>query len=154
MSRSAKELLVSRKRCHIWKRSLIVIIEEKINNLQSQLPEAVWIVSEGSGKIKTPCFDGSSPLTVFKFETAASRYVWDDGEKDLELILELKGVAAEILKKIPASCRNNYNDIKVALQRKLGDEHKRELYHLELRCGEKTANESIQGFAMEVERLV
>ena len=31
----------------------------------------------------------------------------------MELILALKGVAAEILETMPASCRNSYNDIMV-----------------------------------------
>ena len=42
----------------------------------------------------------------------------------------------------------------MALQRKFGDERKRELYHMELRCRDQKANELLQAFAMEVERLV
>ena len=72
----------------------------------------------------------------------------------MELILALKGAAVEILETMPASCRNNYNDIIVALQRRFDDEHKRELYRMELRCSAQTANESLQTFAMEGERLV
>ena len=59
----------------------------------------------------------------------------------MELILALKGVATEILETMPASRRNNYNDLMVALQRKFGDEYKRELYCMELRY--KKANESL-----------
>ena len=70
----------------------------------------------------------------------------------LELILALKGVAAEILETMPASRRNNYNDLKVALHRRF--EHIRELYRMELRCPTQKALESLQAFAMEVERLV
>ena len=51
------------------------------------------------------------------------------------------------------SRRNNYNDLMVALQRKFGDEHKRELYRMKLRLVQN-ANDSLQSFAMEVERLV
>ena len=67
----------------------------------------------------------------------------------------LKGVAADILATLSASCRNNdYTDLKVALQRKFGDEHKRELYRMELKCHAQKANESLQAFVMEVDRLV
>ena len=42
----------------------------------------------------------------------------------------------------------------VALQRKFGDEHKRELYRMELRCRAQKVNESLQAFAIKVEKLV
>ena len=69
-----------------------------INNLQSQRPEPVQVVSESIARIKPPCFDGSSLLFVFmfQFETVASRNGWDD-DKALELILALKGAAVGIL---------------------------------------------------------
>ena len=102
----------------------LVMMEEKINNQERQRPPPVRVGSEGNGRIKPPCFDGSSPLSVFKFqfETVASRNGWKDDE---------------ILETMPASIRNNYNDLMVALQRKFGDEPKRELYRMELRCRAK-----------------
>ena len=114
----------------------LFMMKEKINKLQSQRPGAVRVISEGTGRIKPPCFDGSSPLSVFKFqiETLASRNRWEDDKKALELILVLKCVAAEILEIMSASHRNNYNDLMSVLQRKFGDERKRELYRMELRC--------------------
>ena len=45
-----------------------VMMDEKINNLQSQRPAPVQIVSGGTGRMKTPCFDGRSPLSGFKFQ--------------------------------------------------------------------------------------
>ena len=125
------------------------MMEENINNLQRQPPEPVREVSESTGRIKPPCFDGSSPL--FQFETVASRNGWSDDEKALELILALKGVAAEILETMPTSRRNNYNDLMVAIQREFDDVHKRDLYR---NCRAQKANESLQAFAMVVERLV
>ena len=47
----------------------------------------------------------------FQFETVANRNGWEDEEKAFELILALKGFTAEILETIPASRRNNYNDL-------------------------------------------
>ena len=100
-------------------------------------------------------FDGSSPLSLFKFqfETVVSRNGWDGAEKALKLILALKGAAAGILETLPTSRRNNYNELMVALQRKFGDEHKRKLYRMELMCRAQKSNESLQTFAMEVVRL-
>ena len=42
-------------------------MEEKFNNHQNQWPEPVRFLSEGTGRIEVPYFDGSSPLSVFKF---------------------------------------------------------------------------------------
>ena len=80
-SHLAKPLLMSRKSYQIWK--ILVIIEEGINNLKSQRPEPIRIESEGTGKIKPPCFDGSSPLSVFKFqfERVTSKNGWADEEQ-------------------------------------------------------------------------
>ena len=80
----------------------------------------------------------------FQFETAASGNGWDDDEKALEIILALKNVASGILESVQTSRRNNYN----------GDEQKRELYCMELRCQEQKANDPLQAFALEVDRLV
>ena len=62
--------------------------------------------------------------------------------------MALIDVAAEVL----VSRRNNYNDLMMALQLKFGDEHKRELYRMELRCRAQKANESLQPFVMKIER--
>ena len=134
----------------------LVLMEKKINNIYRQQPETVRVVSESTARIKPPCFDGSSTLSVFKFqfETVASRNGKDDDEKALALILALKGAAAGILETIPTSRRNNYSELMLALQCKLDDEHKWELYRMELRCREQKANEPLQVFAVEVERLV
>ena len=108
----------------------LIMMEEKINNIHSQRPEPVRVVSESTARIKPPCFDGSSSLSVFKFQfqTVANRNGWEDDEKTLELILAIKGAAAEILKTLPTSRRNNYNELMLALQRKFGYEHKRALH--------------------------
>ena len=43
---------------------------------------------------------------------------------------------------------------RLALQRKFGNEYKRELYRMEIRCRAQKTDESLQAFTMEVERLV
>ena len=107
----------------------LVMMKEKLSNLQSQRPAR--IVSEGAVRVKPPCFDGNSPLSVFKFQFAQ------------KVILELKGAAAKILETTSDGSRNNYNDIMVALQRRFGEEHKRELYRMELLYRSQKANASL-----------
>ena len=103
----------------------LVIMEKKTNNIQCQRPETVPVALEDTGRMKTPCFDGSILLSVFKlqFDTVASRSGWDD-EEAFGTYLGLKGPVVEIPETMPASCRNNYNCIMVALQRRFGDERK------------------------------
>ena len=93
-------------------------------------------------------------MFIFQFERVASGNRGNDDVKALELILTLKGLAAEILETMPASCRNSYNDSKVTLQSKFDDEHERELYRMGLGCRAQEANASLQAFVMRVERLV
>ena len=58
----------------------LAMMGEKINNLQSQRPESMRVTNAITARIKPPYIDGSSPLSVFKFqfETVASRNGWDD----------------------------------------------------------------------------
>ena len=103
-------------------------VDKKVVNLEKVVDGKL----ESTARIKPPCFNSSSLLSVFKFqfEIAASKNGWDDDEKALELILALKAAAAGILETIPTSRRYNYNELMLALHRKFGDEHKRELYRM------------------------
>ena len=118
----------------------LVMMEEKVNN---QRPEPVL---EGIDRIEAPCFNGNSPLFVFKFqfESASNKNGSDDGEKALELVLSLRETMS-------ASCSNDYSELMVALQRKFGGKHKRELHPMDLSCRAEKANESFLDFAMEVD---
>ncbi|KNC34068.1 hypothetical protein FF38_14270 [Lucilia cuprina] len=80
--------------------------------------------------------------------------MWNNKEKAIELILVLKGNASVVHESVPVSSRNNYDDIMEALQRKYGGEHKKELYRMELRGGVQKAIETLQDFALEIERLL
>ena len=108
--------------------------------------EPAWVVSENTTWIKPRCFYGSSPLSVFtfQFETVASWNGWDDDEKTLEVILALKGAEVGILYyTVPTSYGKNYNEQILALQCTFGDEHKRELHHMELSCWAQKSNEPL-----------
>ncbi|KNC24232.1 hypothetical protein FF38_03285 [Lucilia cuprina] len=80
--------------------------------------------------------------------------MWNNEEKAIELILALKGNASVVLESVPVSNRNNYDNIMEALQRKYGGEHKQELYRMELRGRVQNSNETLQDFALEIERLL
>ncbi|XP_075157143.1 uncharacterized protein LOC142230381 [Haematobia irritans] len=100
-------------------------------------------------KIKTPVFDGSTSFDVFKFqyEMVASRNLWNDDDKAIELLLALKGNAADVIQSIPAASRNNYNEVIAALQRKYGGEHKQDVFKMELRGRVQKSNATLQDFA-------
>ena len=53
-----------------------------------------------------------------QFEKVAMRNAWFIEEKALQLILALKGNAAEILESLPSSRRDNFDEIMTALHRK------------------------------------
>uniref|UniRef100_A0A1I8Q3Y0 Peptidase A2 domain-containing protein n=1 Tax=Stomoxys calcitrans TaxID=35570 RepID=A0A1I8Q3Y0_STOCA len=101
-------------------------------------------------------FDGSTAFDVFKFqfETIAVKNSWNDYDKAIELLLALKGSAAEVLQSIPVSPRNNYEEVIASLQRKYEGEQKQDRNRMELRGRVQKLNETLQDFATEVERLV
>lgn len=123
-------------------------LEQEFNRLQCQ--------QSGYNKSMAPSFDGSMSLSVFKyqFDTLAGRSRWDSDEKAVQLIMALKGKAAEVLETVPENCQNKYGEIMAALHRKYGDENKRQIYQMQLSCRLQKPNESLQDFAAEIERLV
>ncbi|KNC20840.1 hypothetical protein FF38_11283 [Lucilia cuprina] len=58
------------------------------------------------------------------------------------------------LESVPVNNRNNYDDIMEALQCKYCGDHKKELYPMELRVKVRKTNETLQDFALEIERLL
>ncbi|XP_058976719.1 uncharacterized protein LOC131801788 [Musca domestica] len=129
-------------------------LEEKISELE--IKGGPVRVPDNTLKIKPPVFDGSTSFNVFKlqFETVASRNSWNGSDKAVALLLALKGSAADVIQSIPVASRNNYEDVIAALERKYGGEHERNIYLMELRGRVQRANETLQDFAAEVERLV
>ena len=68
--------------------------------------------------------------------------------------MALKGGAAEILQMIPENDRGNYKEIIRTLDRRYGDDHRREVYRLELKRRYQKAKETLQEFASDIERMV
>ncbi|GBP02819.1 hypothetical protein EVAR_71251_1 [Eumeta japonica] len=75
-------------------------------------------------------------------------------EINREINTRFSETCAEVLETVPASCRNNYEDIVAALQRKYGGEHRKEIHRVELRGRVQKMNETLQDYALEIERLV
>ena len=68
--------------------------------------------------------------------------------------MALKWNAAEILESLPSSSRDNFDEIMTALNRKYAGEHKVEIYRMELSGRMQKTGESLEDFALQIERLV
>ncbi|XP_067637433.1 uncharacterized abhydrolase domain-containing protein DDB_G0269086-like [Eurosta solidaginis] len=112
-------------------------------------------VSTSNPKVKTPSFDGSVPFQVFKlqFEKTAAVNNWNAEDKVAALFVALKGPAAEILQTIPEGERNSYDALMAAVERRYGSEHRKQIFQIELQNRYQKANETLQEFASDVERL-
>ncbi|XP_067633481.1 uncharacterized protein [Eurosta solidaginis] len=112
-------------------------------------------VSASNSKVKTPSFDGSVPFQVFKlqFEKTAAVNNWNVEDKVAALFVALKGPAAEILQTIPEYERNSYDALMAAVERRYGSEHRKQIFQIELQNRYQKANETLQEFASDIERL-
>ena len=86
----------------------------------------------------------------FQFETVDRRNGWTDDEKALELILALKSAAAGILESISTSRRNNYNELKVELQRKFDDKTNGSCTAWNQGVGRKKVNEPLRWMLVQL----
>ncbi|XP_067628486.1 uncharacterized protein [Eurosta solidaginis] len=129
----------------------IEALRGRIQELQMNRPA----VSASNPKVKTPSFDGSVPFQVFKlqFEKTAAVNNWNAEDKVAALFVALKGPAAEILQTIPEGERNNYEALMAAVERRYGSEHRKQIFQIELQNRYQKANETLQEFASDIERL-
>lgn len=106
-------------------------------------------------KLKPPTFDGKSSFVIFRlqFEAAAEKNRWDNEDKATALMLALRGEASEVLKTLPSAAHKNYDLILATLQRRYGEEHKQDLFRIELRNRKQKPGESLQQLAADIERL-
>ncbi|GLV33608.1 hypothetical protein CBL_20303, partial [Carabus blaptoides fortunei] len=92
-------------------------------------------------------------VTGQKFETTALTNHWRNEDKVAALVVSLKGSAAEVLQTVPEIERGDYNALMAAIERRYGSEHRKQIFQMELlnRC--QRANETLQEYATEIERL-
>ncbi|XP_067618021.1 uncharacterized protein [Eurosta solidaginis] len=133
-------------------------IEAEVDALRGRIQELHLnhlAVLASNPKVKIPSFDGSVPFQVFKlqFEKTAAVNNWNAEDKVAALLVALKGPAAEILQTIPEGERNNYEALMAAVERRYGSEHRKQIYQIELQNRHQRANETLQEFASDVERL-
>ncbi|XP_067635314.1 uncharacterized protein [Eurosta solidaginis] len=101
-------------------------LRRRIEQLQLNRPA----VSASNPKVKTPSFDGSVPLQVFKlhFEKTAAVNNWNVEDKVAALFVALKGPAAEILQTIPEYEQNSFKALMAAVERRYGSEHRKQIF--------------------------
>ncbi|XP_067648197.1 uncharacterized protein [Eurosta solidaginis] len=126
-------------------------LKDRIRELQLNRP----ITSTFTLKVKFPTFDGSVPFQVFKlqFEKTSAANNWNAVDKVASLFVALKGPAAEILQTIPEYERNSYEVLMAAEERRSGSGHRKQIYQIELQNRYQKANEALQEFASDVEKL-
>ncbi|XP_067620078.1 early endosome antigen 1-like [Eurosta solidaginis] len=133
-------------------------IEAEVDALRGRIQELQLhrpAVSASNPKVKTPSFDGSVPFQVFKlqFEKTAAVNNCNTEDKVAALFVALKGPAAEILQTIPEYERNSYEALMAAVERRYGSEHRKQIYQIELQNRYQKANETLQEFVSDIERL-
>ncbi|XP_069969144.1 citron rho-interacting kinase-like [Bactrocera oleae] len=133
-------------------------IKTEVDELRDHLRELQFnrpIISSASAKVKPSSFDGTVPLHVFKlqFEKTASSNNWNAEDKVAALFVALKESAAKILQIIPNCEVSSYETLMGALERRHGSEHRKQIFQIELRNRRQKANESLQEFSTEIERL-
>ncbi|XP_067638298.1 uncharacterized protein [Eurosta solidaginis] len=131
-------------------------IEAEVDALRGRIQELQLnrpAVSASNPKVKTPSFDGSVHFQVFKLQFEKSAAVNNWNAEDKVAALALKGPAAEILQTIPEYERNNCETLMSALERRYGSEHRKHIFQIELQNRYQKANETLQEFASDIERL-
>ncbi|GBL72996.1 hypothetical protein AVEN_128166-1 [Araneus ventricosus] len=106
-------------------------------------------------KINSQTFDGQSWI-IFKtqFDVVSSTNGWTDFEKASQLVVSLRGSAAEVLQGIPADKLTDLMTIENALQSRFGDSHLTQFCRTELKTRRQKPGESLQVLAADVERLM
>ena len=97
---------------------------------QNKLTEKVTLPAVGTVHVKAPTFDGSSHWATYlrQFKAAACANNWTEKDKAVSLVLALKGLAAELLQKVPPDSQNTYAELLKALELRYGDKHLRDVY--------------------------
>ena len=110
----------------------------------------------GTANLKAPTYDGQTTWTMYhrQFEAAAAANGWTDQEKAAALVIALRGPALELLQTIPAAQQQEYQTLVAALDRRYGDQHRRQLYQAQIKTRLQRSGESLQEFEADLRRLV
>ncbi|GBN65239.1 Retrovirus-related Pol polyprotein from transposon 297 [Araneus ventricosus] len=105
---------------------------------------------------KSLIFDGQTSWTVFRtqFDVMSFANGWSNRVKASQLVVSLRGSAAEVLQGIPSDKLTDLTIIENALEARFGDSHLTQFYRTELKTRRQKPGESLQVLAADVERLM
>lgn len=127
-------------------------LEIKVANGSSTcVPDALVA---GGGRFKVPPFDGSSSWTAYKlqFESVSKANGWGKEQARTALTLALRDEALTILEALGND--QTYDRLLEALEARYGDSHLEHVYRAQLKDRTQGRNESLQQWALEIEKLV
>ncbi|CAH0677987.1 unnamed protein product [Spodoptera exigua] len=106
--------------------------------------------------LKIPHYDGTTSWNAFKlqFETLMEAYGWTQKEAQSALTLALRDQALSVLEAIGASGDLSLSALLDALEARFGDSHLEHVYRAQLKERTQRANESLQQWSVEIEKLV
>ncbi|CAH0697312.1 unnamed protein product [Spodoptera exigua] len=114
------------------------------------------VASSATKGLKIPHYDGTTSWTAFKlqFETLMEAYGWTQKEAQSALTLALRDQALSVLEAIGASGDLSFSALLDALEARFGDSHLEHVYRAQLKEHTQRANESLQQWSVEIEKLV
>ncbi|CAH0701163.1 unnamed protein product [Spodoptera exigua] len=114
------------------------------------------VASSATKGLKIPHYDGTTSWTAFKlqFETLMEAYGWTQKEAQSALTLALRDQALSVLEAIGASGDLSFSALLDALEARFGDSHLEHVYRAQLKERTQRANESLQQWSVEIEKLV
>ncbi|CAH0695251.1 unnamed protein product [Spodoptera exigua] len=118
--------------------------------------DAPNVASSATKGLKIPHYDGTTSWNAFKlqFETLMEAYGWTQKEAQSALTLALRDQALSVLEAIGASGDLSLSALLDALEARFGDSHLEHVYRAQLKERTQRANESLQQWSVEIEKLV
>ncbi|GBN63413.1 hypothetical protein AVEN_252011-1 [Araneus ventricosus] len=106
--------------------------------------------------VKTLTFDGQTSWTVFKAQcdVVSSANGWTGPVKAIQLVVSLRGSAAEVLQGIDSDKLTDLTAVEKALDALFGDSHLTQFYRTELKTRRQKPGDTLQVLAADVERLM
>lgn len=127
---------------------------EKIQSNGVQAATSNTIVSSSGGNFKVPPFDGTSSWMAYKlqFEAVKDLNGWTKSQAKTALTLALRDKALTVLEALGGDA--TYEQLLEALESRYGDLHLEHVFRAQLRDRCQRANETLQQWSLEVEKLV
>lgn len=107
-------------------------------------------------KLNPEIYDGSKRWSdyLLTFELTAEINNWDGALKAKYLAAMLRGPALEVYRSLPVIDRLSYSQLKLAMDRRFGEQFHQALHHAQLRARLQQKGEDLTSFADDIRRLV